>query len=84
MNVPELNEKELPPYDAFHNKLRNFNPLETEYLLHAKLICRALATESPLVKMRLSEIPATGTENYFYLEKVWEQEKMELSKGFLH
>ena len=28
----QLNKEELPPYDAFHNKLRKRNPLEKEYL----------------------------------------------------
>ena len=36
-----------------------------------------LTTESALVKMRLSERPPTGAEDYSYLQKVWEQEKMQ-------
>ena len=75
-NHPDkLNEKELPPYEAFHNKLRNSNPLGKEYLDYEKLIGSGLTTESSRVKMRLSEIPPTWAENYFYLQKVWEQEK---------
>ena len=27
-NPEKLNNKELPPYDSFFSKLRNFNPLE--------------------------------------------------------
>ena len=32
--------------------------------------------------MRLSEIPLTGEENYSYLQKVWEQGKMQSFRGF--
>ena len=33
--------------------------------------------------MRLSEIPPSGLENYYCLQKVWEQEKMQQFKDFL-
>ena len=33
--------------------------------------------------MRLSEKPPTGAENYFYLLKLWEREKMQSFKDFL-
>ena len=78
-----MNDKELPPCDAFHNKLRNCNPLEKEYLDYEKLIGSGLTTESALVKKGLSETPPTGAENYSYLQKVWEQEKMQSFKDFL-
>ena len=81
LNHPDkLNGKELPPYKAFHNKLRNRIPLEKKYLDYEKMIGSGLTTESVLFKMRLSEIPPTGAENYSYMHKVWENEKMQSIK----
>ena len=78
----KLNVKEFPPYEAFHNKLRNCNLPEKEYLEHEKLMGSGLTTESALVKLRLSEVPPTGAENYSNWQKVWEQEKMQSFKDF--
>ena len=66
----------------FHNKLRNCNPFEKEYLEYQELICSGLTTESALVKRRLFELPPTGGENCSYLDEVWEQETMQSFKDF--
>ena len=79
----KLNNNELPPCEAFHNKLRNCNPLEKEYVDYEQLIGSGFTTETALVKMRLSEKPPAGAGNYSYLRKVWEQEKTQSFKDFL-
>ena len=78
-----LNNQELPPQAAFHTRLRNSNLFEKEFPDCEKLIGSSLTTESLLVKMRLSEKPPTGAENYPYLQKVWEQEKLQSFKELL-
>ena len=83
-NHPDkLNDKLVPPYEAFHNKLRNCNPRKKEYLDYEELIACGWTTESALVKFRLPETPPTKSENNFYLLKVWEQQKMQSFKDFL-
>ena len=64
-------------YEAIHYKLRNCNPFEKEYLDYEKLICSGLTTECALAKLRLSEIPPSGPENFSHLQKLWEREKMQ-------
>ena len=46
-------------------------------------MCIDLPPESALLKFSFSEIPATGGENYIYLQEVREQEKSQLLKDFL-
>ena len=77
-----LNNKEFSLYAALHNKLRNWNLLEKEYLHYEILICSGLATEFALVKMRRSEIPLNWAENYSYLQKICEPDKIQLFKDF--
>ena len=80
----KLNDKEFPPYEAFHNKLRRCNLLGKEYLdYEEKLIGSGLTTEYALVKMRFSEKPPTEAEKYSCLKKVWEEEKLQSFKDFL-
>ena len=74
--TPVLNNKELPPYLAFHKELQKCKPLEKEFIHYKKLMCSISTSESALVKKRLSEKPPAGAENYSYLQKKWEQEKM--------
>ena len=78
-----MKKKELLPYETLHNKLRKCNPLENKYYDYAKLTCSNLTTETALVEIRLPENPATGAENYSYLQRVWDQEKMHSLKDFL-
>ena len=80
----KLNDRELPPYEAFYNRLRNSNPLGKKYLEYEKLIRSCFTTEVALLKMRLSELSHIGAENYSYLQNVWEQEEMQPFKDFMH
>ena len=78
-----LNNKNLPAYDAFHNKLRRCNLLEERYLDCKKPCSRGLTFDSALVKLRFSEIHPTGAQNFLFLQKVAEQEKLQSFKDFL-
>ena len=45
---------ELPPFDAFHSKLRSCNPLEAAYTDYVNLLKNGLTTEQAVIKMKLS------------------------------
>ena len=79
-----MDNKDFLPYEAFDNKQRRCNPLEKEYLDYETLIYSVSMTVSALAKTKLCEkLHTTGAENYFYLLKLWEQEKMQSIKDFL-
>ena len=61
---------ELPPFDAFYSKLRGCNPLEAEYTVYVNLLKSGLTTEQAVVKLKLSNPPPTGIENYQYLQQI--------------
>ena len=73
---------ELPPYDAFYSKLRSCNPLDIEQTDHVNLLKSGLTTEKAVIKLKLSKPPATGIENYHYLQQIWKQEQMSSFKDF--
>ena len=79
----KMQNTELTPYDAFHSKLRRFNPLEAEYTDYVNLLKSGLTTEQAVVKLKLSKPPPTGIENYQYLQQLWKQEQMSSFKDFL-
>ena len=82
-DCPEkLNNKELPPYDSFFNILRNSNPLEKDYNDFQNLVNSCLTTEQAVAKLRMDRIPPTGTENYSYLQSVWENNNMQYFSDF--
>ena len=60
----KMNNRELPPCDAFFSKLRNMNHLEKEYSDYQTLLSSGLKTEEALSKMKLSKPPPSGEENY--------------------
>ena len=83
-DCPEkLNDTQLPPYESFFNKLRNSNPLESDYTEYEKMLKSGSAAESAMTKLRLSQPPLTGKQNYEYLVNIWETEKMTTFKDFL-
>ena len=82
-NPEELNNKELPPYDSFFNKLRNINPLEKDQNDFENLTTSGLSSEQAVCKLRLNKILPTGDENYAYLGSIWERERMKPFKDFL-
>ena len=78
-----MQNPELPSYDAFYNKLRSCNPLETEYTHYGNLLKSGLTTEQAVIKLKLSKPPPTGIENYHYLQQIWKEEQMSSFKDFL-
>ena len=83
-NHPDkLQNWELPLYDAFYSELRSCNPLETEYTDYVNLLKSGLTTEQAVVKLKLSNPPPAGIENYQYLQKIWKQELMSSFKDIL-
>ena len=82
-NPEKLNNKELPPYDSFFSKLRNFNPLEKEYNDFENLTTSGLPSEQAKCKLRLNNIPPTGDEKYAYLRSIWLSEGRKSFKDFL-
>ena len=77
-----MQNTELPPYDAFHSKLRSYNPLETEYTDYVNLLKSGLTLEQAVIKLKLSKPPPTGIEKYHYLQQIWKQEQMSSFKDF--
>ena len=78
-----MQNTELPTYDAFHSKLRSFNPHEADYTDYVNLMKSGLTTEQAVVKIKLSKPPPTGIEKYQYLQQIWKQEQMSSFKNFL-
>ena len=74
---------ELSPYDAFYIKLRCCNHLETECMDYVNLLKSGMTTGQAVIKLKLSKPPATGIENYQYLQQIWKQEQMSSFKDFL-
>ena len=81
--LQNMNNSELPPYDAFLSKLRYMNPLEKDYSDYQTLLSSGLKTEESLSKKKLSKPPPSGGENYQYLLDIWNHEKMCTFKDFL-
>ena len=83
-DCPEkLNDPQLPPYESFFTKLRNSNPLGSDYTEYEKLLKSGSSAEFALSKMHLSQPPLTGKQNYEYLVNMWETERMTTFKDFL-
>ena len=78
-----MQNTELPPYDAFHSKLRSCNLVEAEYTDYVNRLKNGLTTEQAVVKLKLSKPSPTGIENYQYLKQIWKQEQMSSIKNFL-
>ena len=72
----KMNKSELPPYDAFFNKLRNVNPLEKDYSDYQNLLSSGLKTEEALSKMKLPKHPTLGEVNYQCLLDMWNHENI--------
>ena len=78
-----MNNSELPPYNAFFSKLRNVNPLETNHSDYQKLLSCRLKTDKAPSKMKVSKPPPPGEENYQYLVDIWNRGNMCTFKDFL-
>ena len=78
-----MNNKELPPYDSFFSILRNNKRPEKDYSDFQNIVNSGLTTEQAVAKLRTDRIPATGVENYSYLQGVWENNNVENFSDFL-
>ena len=83
-HADKMQNKELPPNDAFYSKLRSCNTLEAEYADYVSLSKSGLTIEQAVLKLKLSKPPPTGIQNYQYLQQLWKQEKKTSFKDFLH
>ena len=77
-----VNNSEILHYDAFFSKLRNVSPLEKDYSDYQTLFNSGLKIEEALSKMKLSQPPPSGEENYQYLLDNWNHENMCTFKDF--
>ena len=78
-----MNNSELPPYDAFNNKLRNVNSLEKNYSDYQKLLSCGLKNEEALSQKKLSKPQPSAEGNYQDLLDIWNHEKICTFKYFL-
>ena len=62
-----MQNTEFPPYDAFYSKLRGCSSLEAEYTEYVILVKSEMTAEQAVAKLKLSNPPPTGGENYRYL-----------------
>ena len=79
----ELENEELPPYEAFFSKLRNNNPLDKDFQDYQKLRSSGLDKQKVLKKLQIRSVPATGWENYKYLQEIWQKHGKTTFKDFL-
>ena len=80
----KMQDTELPPFDAFYSKLRSYNPLEAKNTDYVNLLKSGSTTEQAVGKLKVSNPPPTGIENYQFLQRIWKQEQMSSFKYILH
>ena len=82
--LSKVNEKkELPPYDSFFSILRNNNPLEKDHIDFQNLVNSGLTTEQAVAMLRMDRVPQISSQNYSYLQSVWENNNMQLFSDLL-
>ena len=79
----KVQKTELPTYDAYYSELFSYSPFEAEYNRYVTLLKSGMTTEHVVTKLKLSEPPPTGVEDYQNLQKSWEWERMSSFKHFL-
>ena len=79
----ELENEELPPYEAFFSKLRNNNPLDKDFQDYQKLRSSGLDKQKVLKKLQIKSVPATGWENYKKLQEIWQKHGKTTFRDFL-
>ena len=55
---------DIPPSDALYSKILSCNRLEAAYKDYVNLLKSGLTKDQAVVKLKLSESPPTGIENY--------------------
>ena len=80
----QLDERTLPPYEAFYSSLKHFNVLEEEYDSFQKLLDQGKTEQEALQALRLSEKPKTGAENYDWLHQLWRENEWSTFADYLN
>ena len=78
----KLESEELPPYEAFFSKMRNNNPLDKDFKDYQNLKSSGLDEQQALKKLQIKSVPASGWDNYKYLQEIWQKHGMTTFKGF--
>ena len=76
-NVEKRSHQSLPSHDAFYRRLRDCNALNKTFSDYQNLLKAGCSSEEALRKLKVSEIPPTGEENYVYLQQVWNSQGMQ-------
>ena len=72
-SADKLENEELPPYEAFFSKLRNINPLDKDFKDCQKLRSSESDEQQSLMKLQIKSVPASGWNNYKYLQETWQK-----------
>ena len=78
----KLESEKLPPYEAFFSKLRNNNPLDKDFKDYQNLKSSGLDEQQALKKLQIRSVPASGWDNYKYLQEIWQKHGMTTFKAF--
>ena len=78
----KLGNKELLLYESFFNFLRNSNPPENDSDDFENFVESGLPREQALTKLRMDNVPPTGAKSYAFLQKNWDNERMQSFADF--
>ena len=81
-HADEMQNTELPPYDAFYSKLHSSNPLEAEYMDYVNLLKSGSTTEQAVVKLKLSKPPLLELRSINTCNKYGSRNNRAHSKSF--
>ena len=79
----KLESEELPPYEVFFSKLRNNNSFDKDFKDYQNLKSSGLDEQQALKKLQIKSVPASGWDNYKYLQEIWQKYGMTTFKDFL-
>ena len=78
----KLESEKLPPYEAFFSRLRNNNPLDKDFKDYQNLKSSGLDEQQELKKLQIKSVPASGWDNYKYLQEIWQKHGMTTFEDF--
>ena len=81
-NPEKRNNTQIPPDETFFSKRSNNNPRKKDYSDLQNLINGGVTFNEALSKLKLSQRPPIGQENYQNLISVWNKKTCVLSKIF--
>ena len=81
-NPDKLDFPGLPPSEAFFSELRNNNPLDKDFTDYEKLRKSGLDEQQAVKKLQSNTVPASGLENYSYLQQTCQKNGMTVFKEF--